>query len=206
MAQSLISELRVFIDENIQKKTPISIEFIDENMKEKIIKRAIQDEPISRDDLDDLIKQGKFVQYIDEDLLVDMFCVWPDLFLDGHFFINNYLGINEELQKKVVERISALLKDILWLLGSGRNTISHDNSWRLNYAKSVASMRLLMSWRLTEMSGFVCEELLTFGTWQAMERMVARLLEHSGFSNVMVCGGTGDNGADIVGNLITRDG
>ncbi len=51
------------------------------------------------------------------------------------------------------------------------------------------------------MSGFVCEELLTFGTWQAMERMVARLLEHSGFSNVMVVGGTGDNGADIVGNF-----
>lgn len=49
------------------------------------------------------------------------------------------------------------------------------------------------------MSGFVCEERLTFGPWPAIERMLARLIEHAGFRDVVVVGGAGDNGADVVG-------
>lgn len=51
------------------------------------------------------------------------------------------------------------------------------------------------------MSGFVCMERLTQGPWQALERMLARLLEHSGFKDVMIVGGSGDQGADIVGSF-----
>jgi superfamily II DNA or RNA helicase len=49
------------------------------------------------------------------------------------------------------------------------------------------------------MPGFVCEERLTFGPWPALERMLARLIEHAGFSDVSIVGGAGDNGADVVG-------
>ncbi len=49
------------------------------------------------------------------------------------------------------------------------------------------------------MPGFVCMERLTYGPWQALERMLARLLEHSGFKDVMIVGGSGDQDADIVG-------
>lgn len=48
------------------------------------------------------------------------------------------------------------------------------------------------------MPGFICEERLTYGSWQAIERMLARLLEHHGYRDVMIVGGTGDQGADIV--------
>ncbi|MDA7507872.1 DEAD/DEAH box helicase family protein [Akkermansiaceae bacterium] len=46
---------------------------------------------------------------------------------------------------------------------------------------------------------FVTKERLTLGTWQAFERLLARTLEHGGFTDVSVVGGTGDGGADIVG-------
>ena len=36
------------------------------------------------------------------------------------------------------------------------------------------------------------------GPWQAFERMIARFLEHGGFKDVTVVGGSGDLGADIV--------
>ena len=39
------------------------------------------------------------------------------------------------------------------------------------------------------------------GTWQSFERVIARYLEHGGFVDVSVVGGTGDLGADIVGSL-----
>ncbi|RYE60309.1 MAG: DEAD/DEAH box helicase, partial [Oxalobacteraceae bacterium] len=48
------------------------------------------------------------------------------------------------------------------------------------------------------MAGFVSEERLTFGPWAAFERTVARLVQHSGFSDVNLVGGTGDHGADVV--------
>lgn len=49
------------------------------------------------------------------------------------------------------------------------------------------------------MPGFVSEERLAYGKWQAFERMVARLVKHAGFSDVTLVGGTGDHGADVVG-------
>jgi len=49
------------------------------------------------------------------------------------------------------------------------------------------------------MAGFVCEERLTYGSWPAFERMVARLAQHAGFTDVAIVGGSGDLGADVVG-------
>jgi len=49
------------------------------------------------------------------------------------------------------------------------------------------------------MAGFVCEERLTYGPWQAFERTIARLVQHAGFTDVTLVGGSGDHGADVVG-------
>jgi superfamily II DNA or RNA helicase len=49
------------------------------------------------------------------------------------------------------------------------------------------------------MSGFICEERLAYGPWAAMERSLARLVQHSGFTDVTIVGGAGDQGADVVG-------
>ena len=49
------------------------------------------------------------------------------------------------------------------------------------------------------MPGFVSQERLARGPWSALERMLARLIEHSGFRDVMLVGGAGDRGADVVG-------
>jgi superfamily II DNA or RNA helicase len=51
------------------------------------------------------------------------------------------------------------------------------------------------------MPGFICEERLTFGPWAALERALARLIEHAGFGDVRIVGGAGDNGADVVGTF-----
>lgn len=51
------------------------------------------------------------------------------------------------------------------------------------------------------MPGFISEERLTYGPWAAFERALARLLKHSGFQDVVLVGGAGDKGADIVGSV-----
>ena len=45
---------------------------------------------------------------------------------------------------------------------------------------------------------FLSEKRLELGPWQAFERCLARLLQHGGFKDVKVVGGTGDLGADVL--------
>ena len=51
------------------------------------------------------------------------------------------------------------------------------------------------------MPGFISNERLAYGPWQALERVLARLIEHAGFGDVMLVGGSGDLGADVVGTV-----
>lgn len=48
------------------------------------------------------------------------------------------------------------------------------------------------------LSNFLDEHRLLRGPWQALERDVARLLLHRGFSDVRIVGGRGDHGGDIL--------
>ena len=45
---------------------------------------------------------------------------------------------------------------------------------------------------------FLSYKRLNLGPWSAFERDLARLLEHGGFKDVEVVGGSGDQGADVV--------
>jgi len=51
---------------------------------------------------------------------------------------------------------------------------------------------------INDTKGFLSTERLSKGTWQAFERGIARLLEHSGWEINELVGGSGDHGADII--------
>ena len=51
------------------------------------------------------------------------------------------------------------------------------------------------------MAGFISQERLAFGPWQALERALVRLIEHAGFHDASLVGGSGDLGADVVGTF-----
>lgn len=48
-------------------------------------------------------------------------------------------------------------------------------------------------------AGFLNEQRLLLGPWQAFERDVARLLIYNGFEHVRIVGGSGDKGGDVLG-------
>ena len=54
------------------------------------------------------------------------------------------------------------------------------------------------------MTDFLGVERLSLGPWQALERGVERLLLHAAFSDVRLIGGSGDQGADVVGEMTGR--
>jgi superfamily II DNA or RNA helicase len=48
------------------------------------------------------------------------------------------------------------------------------------------------------MNAFINDFNLRFGTWQAFERVVSRLLAHEGFDGIRLVGQSGDRGADVL--------
>lgn len=58
---------------------------------------------------------------------------------------------------------------------------------------------------INDSKGFLSTERLSKGTWQAFERGIARLLEHSGWEINELVGGTGDHGADIIAAFRDED-
>ena len=50
------------------------------------------------------------------------------------------------------------------------------------------------------MPAFLGIERLSLGPWQAFERAIHRLLMHAGFDDLLLVGGSGDGGADVVAN------
>ncbi len=51
---------------------------------------------------------------------------------------------------------------------------------------------------INDTKGFLSNERLSKGPWQAFERAIARLLSHSGWEISELVGGSGDHGADII--------
>ncbi|WHX42661.1 DEAD/DEAH box helicase family protein [Mesobacillus sp. AQ2] len=47
---------------------------------------------------------------------------------------------------------------------------------------------------------FINDTLLSIGPWQALERNVARLMQHAGWEDVRIVGQSNDRGADIIGH------
>lgn len=55
-------------------------------------------------------------------------------------------------------------------------------------------------------NNFLTDDLFTGMNWRAMERAVARVLSHCGWSDVQVIGGKGDGGGDVLGKRSDKSG
>jgi superfamily II DNA or RNA helicase len=63
-----------------------------------------------------------------------------------------------------------------------------------------------MSISINDSTGFLSNERLSKGPWQAFERSIARLLAHSGWELNELVGGSGDHGADIIAAIRDNNG
>jgi hypothetical protein len=147
MASALIIELREFIDGELPEMAPISLDVIDDENRRKIERQVLQIDLGNKDFVDETIKSGKFVKYIDSKFLPKIISRWPNLVMDGKFFSNPYENLSIELKGEAILMLLNGLDDVLWLSGEGRDALSKDMAWRLRFGKALASLKLIQSWR-----------------------------------------------------------
>lgn len=146
-ANSLLTALRNHLDEYLPSLAPIDIGLIPTQEIKKIEMRAYQAHLVDHDSVLEIIGKGRFIKYIDNDFLIDLVELFPDIVMDGKFFTNPYEAINIDLKSNAVKMILDGLMDVHWMSDEGRNTISKDMAWRLRYSRAIASLQLLRSWR-----------------------------------------------------------
>jgi hypothetical protein len=69
-----------------------------------------------------VISEGRFLEFAPPKVIVDFFVAHPDLFFDGHCWEDSYADLDylnsaatEEARKRVVQYYEALLADAVWL-------------------------------------------------------------------------------------------
>jgi hypothetical protein len=146
-AEAMLTELRQCLDEGLPSVSPIDPNAIDAETLGKIKRRVLQDALGDDESVNQIIKTGRFAKYVDNRFLIKMVEQWPGVVMDGELFSNPYKTLSADLKSEAVGMLRNGLEDIRWLAEEGSSAISKDVAWRLRYARALASMQLVASWR-----------------------------------------------------------
>jgi hypothetical protein len=148
-AQSLLHGLREHLDGVLGEAQPIEVSILGEALVSRVRKAILESELGNEGQVQEAIRTGRFVRHTDAAFLVSAVRQWPQLVLDGRFLSVPYANVAPELRTDSMEMAHEAFRDALWLISeSGGGAISKDRPWRLRYARALASLRLLESWRV----------------------------------------------------------
>lgn len=146
-ASSLIDELRRHYDETLPGAAPVDPGSLPPRELERIKRSAAKSLGLNEIEVERFIVDGKFAGYVSQSYVAELVRTWPSLATDGKFFNRPYAGSSDELKPVILDEIVDALQDVIWLVDEGASTVSKDTGWRLRYAKSLSSLRLLQYWR-----------------------------------------------------------
>lgn len=146
-ASSFLDELRRHYDDALPSIAPIDPDLLPDREKDRIRRSAAKSHGLKEADVEQFIVEGKFPEYVSQPFVAELVRTWPAVAMDDEFFNRPYAESSEELRPVILEDIVDALQDIVWLVDEGASAVSKDTGWRLHYAKSLSSLRLLQHWR-----------------------------------------------------------
>lgn len=146
-ADALLRELRTYLDEQLASEAPIARENLSDELVAQVRLRAYSNDAVSGEQLEELLSNGQFVRYLDNANLLGIVKRWPSLVMDSKLFSIPFADELSDLQQRGVASLLAALGDARWLAEEAGNQINRDGPWKLQYAKALASVRLLQHWQ-----------------------------------------------------------
>ena len=147
VAEALLDELRSCYDEGLVAYAPIEADSLPSALLDQVRRRAFQAEGATEDQVAEAIRGGAFARYVANPFLIDLVSRWPTVCLDGSFFNLPYDTIAAELRSSALSNVIETLSDVRWLCEEASGVVSKDTSWRLQYARALASLRVALNWR-----------------------------------------------------------
>lgn len=147
-ARDALRLLREHLSVELPAKAPVDLSRIPAPELEKIRKAMIAQGGGNEAEVEATLRSGAFAKFVSQGYLVALVGQWPDLVMDGRLLSNAFADVAPDLRQDSVEVVLQTYKDVLWLTSeNGGEAINKDNRWRLRYARALASLRLLQSWR-----------------------------------------------------------
>ncbi len=146
-ASNILSELKRHYDEVLPEIAPIDLGTISSHEMQNIRRSAFNSASLSPSQAENLVRKGEFASHVSDEYLPELVGIWPELVLDGSFFARPYARLAEDQQRDSVSQVVEGLKDVSWLTEGGATALNKGLDWRLRFARALASVKLLESWK-----------------------------------------------------------
>ena len=147
-ATSLFNDLRRQYDDLLPEHAPIDPDLLSSAEKKRIGKRAVREDGATESEIGTIIEGGQFAKHADAALLERLVALWPEVVTDEKFFVTPFQTISEDLRSDSLDQLTTAIQDVRWLMEEGSGAVNKDSHWRLQFARSLASLRLLQSWQV----------------------------------------------------------
>lgn len=146
-ASNLLEGLKLFLDEKLSTAAPIEPGQLSQHELENIKRSAYKSASLSPGEVEELVRKGEFARFVSEDYLAELVRGWPKLVMDGAFFDRPYEHLSPDQREDSVLQVIEGLNDATWLVDEGASALNKDLDWRLRFARALASLKLLESWK-----------------------------------------------------------
>jgi hypothetical protein len=91
--------------------------------------------------VDQLLHNGKFIQFMDNKFVVKCFENNPEAAMDGRFFAMPYSSLPVRQQDQAVSELARCLKDAINIIEVGQSNIEKDKLWKMRTKASIAYLQ-----------------------------------------------------------------
>lgn len=147
-AGAILDSLKRHYVVQLPEMAPIDENLVPISQKDHIVRAAQRAESVSRPEAEAKIVDGTFVEYVSNEFIPDLVKLWPATVTNGNFFTTPVEAQEDPHTSFAFKELVDAMEDVVWLKEGGSSAINKDRAWRLRYAKSVASLRLIESWQV----------------------------------------------------------
>jgi hypothetical protein len=145
-ATSLLDEMIEYFTEALSPLTPLSVDSVSTSDRTTIAEAVARLDHGGEDRVKEVIQSGEYPKYLGPRSLPHLIRKWPELALDGHFFVLSYADVDRRLREDVLQQVVTPLQDLIWI-SNPDGPQAGGPEWRNMLGRTASSLRLLVGWK-----------------------------------------------------------
>ncbi len=146
--QALVRNMKDHLKEAVRKIDNFDISLLSENSINQVIHRISQTNLIPQHEIQEALSKGKFIEFADLKVMVEIFKNYPSTLFDGIFFrfSINFDNLNQTISKNLIKDALINFEDIIWWQENGNNP-STELIWKGKSRRVIGSLEVLEGYK-----------------------------------------------------------
>jgi hypothetical protein len=146
---ALVNELIEFFTESLAPLEGQLADTVTAEERQLITHAVARLDHLGEDRVALVIEKGEYPRYLGPRGLPRLVEQWPELILDGNFFVLGYADVDPAEQDHIVREIVTPLRDVLWAANPDAPSRG-GTEWRIRLGRAFNSLRLLETWKVSQ--------------------------------------------------------